>query len=87
MLRATGKGQLMDLVEEIKNSKMKPTLITSSFRYEKRGHGKTGTRAGGGRRKADGDGASTASGEEEDGDENEEVTSCMKVCIFQATQW
>ena len=66
---------------------MKPTLTTFSFRYEERGHGKAGTRAGGRRRGEDGDGASTAPGEEEDGDENEEVT-CMKVAfIFQATQW
>ena len=66
--------------------KMKLTLTTSSFPYEERGNGKAGTRKGGGRRDDDGDGASTASVEEEDGDENAEVT-CMKVCIFQATQW
>ena len=49
---------------------MKPMLTTSSFRYEKRGRGKAGTRAGGKRLGDDGDGASTASGEEEDGGEN-----------------
>ena len=60
---------------------MKPTLTTSSFRYEQRGHGKAGTRVGGKRLGDDGDEASTASGEEEDGGENAEVT-CMKVCMF-----
>ena len=36
----TGNGDTYDV-------KMKPTL-TTSFRYEERGHGKAGTRAGGG---------------------------------------
>ena len=46
--------------------KMKPMLTSSSFRYKERGHGSEYTR---GRRTAgeDGDGVSTASGEEEDG--------------------
>ena len=62
-------------------SKMKPTLTTSSFWYEQRSHGKAGTRVGGKWLGDDGDEASTASGEEEDGGENAEVT-CMKVCMF-----
>ena len=66
--------------------KMKLTLTTSYFWYEERGNGKAGTRKGGGRPGDNGDGASTAPGKEEDRDENAEVT-CMKVCIFQATQW
>ena len=35
---------------------MKPTLTTSSFGYEERGHGKAGTHAGGGRQGTTGTG-------------------------------